>query len=125
MRMPTGIVLGITLLAFVPVEAQERTVPETRLFIAPIVERELAEGPTTYEYLDRLMNLPECSGIAPVGKEGIADFSVWFEFKDTFLGQHYMTLWDASGHWVAGAEAGGSEEIVAVVCSTIAGEFTE
>ena len=124
MRVTTGVALGL-MLAFVPAEAQEPPNAQTWLFIAPIVERELAEGPTTYEYLDRLMNMPECSGIAPVGKEGIADFSVWFEFKDTFLGQHYMTLWDASGHWVAGAEAGGSEEIVAVVCNTIAGELTE
>ena len=125
MRMPTGVVLGIVLLAFVPAEAQEPPAAETRLFVAPIAERELGEGPTTYEYLDRLMNAPECSGIVPVGKEAIADFSVWFEFKDTFLGHHYMTLWDASGHWVAGGEAGGSAEIVATVCSTIAGELTE
>ena len=86
MRMQTGVVVGIMLLAFVPAEAQERSVAEARLFIAPIAERTLDEGPTTYEYLDRLMDAPECSSIAPVGKEGIADFAVWFEFKDTFRG---------------------------------------
>ena len=125
MRIPTGVVLGVTLLAFVPAEAQERAPAETRLFIAPIADRELGAGPTTYEYLDRLLNAPECSGVVPVGKEEIADFSVWFEFKQEFRGGHYMTLWDASGHWVAGDEAGGSAEIVAAVCSTIAGEPTE
>lgn len=125
MRVSTGTALAITLLAFVPSEAQERPAAETRLFIAPITERELADGPTTYEYLDRLMNAPECSGIVPVGKEGIADFSVWFEYKAGFRGGHYMTLWDASGHWVAGGRAGGSDEIVAAVCNTIAAEPTE
>ena len=75
--------------------------------------------------LDRLMDAPECSGIVPVGREGIADFAVWFEFKDTFRGRHYMTLWDASGHWVAGGEAGKSAEIVVAVCHAIAGEPTE
>ena len=84
MHMPTGIVVGFMLLAFVPAEAQERSVAETRLFIAPIADRNLNVGPTLYEYLDRLMDAPECSGIVPVGREAIADFSVWFEFKDTF-----------------------------------------
>ena len=36
-----------------------------------------------------------------------------------------MTLWDASGHRVAGGEAGGSAEIVAAVCDAIAAEPTE
>ena len=124
MRVPTGVVLGVTLLAFVPAEAQE-PVAETRLFVAPIADRELGAGPTTYEYLDRLLNAPDCSGVVPVGKEDIADFSVWFEFKQEFRGGHYMTLWDASGHWVAGGEAGGSAEIVAAVCDAIAAEPTE
>ena len=125
MRMQTGVVVGIMLLAFVPAEAQERSVAEARLFIAPIAERTLDEGPTTYEYLDRLMDAPECSSIAPVGKEGIADFTVWLEFKDTRGGRHYMTLWDAAGHWVAGAEARKSAEIVVALCNTIAAEPTE
>ena len=126
MHMPTGIVVGFMLLAFVPAEAQERSVAETRLFIAPIADRNLNVGPTLYEYLDRLMDAPECSGIVPVGREAIADFSVWFEFKDTFRrGTHYMTLWDASGHWVAGGEAGGSAEIVTTLCNKIAAEPTE
>ena len=125
MRVPTGVVLGVTLLAFVPTEAQERAPAETRLFVAPIADRELGAGPTTYEYLDRLLNAPQCSGVVPVGKEDIADFSVWFEFKQEFRGGHYMTLWDASGHWVAGGEAGGSAEIVAAVCDAIAAEPTE
>ena len=126
MHMPTGIVVGFMLLAFVPAEAQERSVAETRLFIAPIADRNLNVGPTLYEYLDRLMDAPECSGIVPVGREAIADFSVWFEFKDTFRrGTHYMTLWDASGHWVAGGEAGGSAEIVTPLCNKIAAEPTE
>ena len=126
MHMSTGIVVGFMLLAFVPAEAQERSVAETRLFIAPIADRNLNVGPTLYEYLDRLMDAPECSGIVPVGREAIADFSVWFEFKDTFRrGTHYMTLWDASGHWVAGGEAGGSAEIVTTLCNKIAAEPTE
>jgi hypothetical protein len=125
MRILAGVVLGVTLLAFVPAEAQERAPAETRLFVAPIADRELGAGPTTYEYLDRLLNAPECSGVVPVGKEEIADFSVWFEFKQEFRGGHYMTLWDASGHWVAGGEAGGSAEIVAAACNTIAAEPTE
>ena len=126
MHMPTGVVVGFMLLAFVPAEAQERSVAETRLFIAPIADRNLNVGPTLYEYLDRLMDAPECSGIVPVGREAIADFSVWFEFKDTFRrGTHYMTLWDASGHWVAGGEAGGSAEIVTTLCNKIAAEPTE
>ncbi len=122
MRVSTGAALAITLLAFVPSEAQERPAAETRLFVAPIAERELAVGPTTYEYLDRLMKAPECSGIVPVGKEGIADFSVWLEYKRGFGGGHFMTLWDASGHWIAGGRAGGSDEIMAAVCNTIATE---
>ena len=90
MHMPTGIVVGFMLLAFVPAEAQQRSVAETRLFIAPIADRNLNVGPPLYEYLDRLMDAPECSGIVPVGREAIADFSVWFEFKDTFRrGTHY------------------------------------
>ena len=125
MRMLTGVVVGMVLLTLVPAEAQERAPAETRLFVAPIADRELGAGPTTYEYLDRLLNAPECSGVVPVGKEEIADFSVWFEFKQEFRGGHYMTLWDASGHWVAGGEAGGSAEIVAAVCSAIAAEPTE
>ena len=126
MRMPTGIVVGFMLFTFAPAEAQERSAAETRLFIAPIADRNLNVGPTLYEYLDRLMDAPECSGIVPVGREAIADFSVWFEFKDTFRrGTHYMTLWDASGHWVAGGEAGGSAEIVTTLCNKIAAEPTE
>ncbi len=126
MRMPTGVVVGIMLLAFVPAEAQERSVAQTRRFVAPIAERNLDRGPTIYEYLDRLMDAPECSSIVPVSREGIADFAVWLEFKDTFRGgRHYMTLWDASGHGVAAGEARGSAEIVMAVCNTIAGELTE
>ena len=92
MRMLTGVVVGVMLLAFVPAEAQERSVGQTRLFVAPIAERTLDEGPTNYDYFDRLMDAPECSGILPVGKEEIADFTVWFEFKGTIRGTHYMTL---------------------------------
>ena len=124
MRVATGAALGL-MLAFVPAEAQEPPDTQTRLFIAPIADRELTKGPTRYEYIDRLMEAPECYNVVPVGKEEIADFSVWFEFKRNFRGTHYMTLWNASGHWVAGDEAGGSAEIMAVVCNTIAGEFTE
>ncbi len=128
MRVPTGIALGIVLLASVPAEAQGPPAAETRLFVAPVVERDLGIGPTTYEYLDRLMTAAECSGIVPVGKEEIADFTVWLEFKTGRgfgRGRHYMTLWDASGHWVAGGEAVGSAEIVTAMCRTIAGEPTE
>ena len=125
MRVATGIALGL-MLAFVPAEAQEPPDAQTWLFIAPIADRDLDEGPTVYEYIDRLMAAPECSSVVPVGKEGIADFTVWFEFKDTFRGgRHHMTLWDASGHWVAGDYAGKSAEIVATVCNTIARELTE
>ena len=124
MRMLTGIVVGMVLLPLVQAEAQE-PVAETRLFVAPIANSEAGRGPTTYQYLDRLMNAPECSGVVPVGKEEIADFSVWFEYRQEFRGGHYMTLWDASGHWVAGGEAGGSAESVAAVCSAIAAEPTE
>ena len=109
MRMPTGIVVGILLFTHASTEAQEGSATQTRLFIAPVADpgrRKFDSGPTRYEYLDRLMDAPECSGIVPVSKAGIADFSVWFEFKKRFRSTHYMTLWDASGHWVAGGEAG-------------------
>ena len=123
MRVATRVVLGLAMLAmlaFVPAQTQEPSAAETRLFIAPIANPELGDGPRRYEYLERLMDAPECSGIVPVSRAGIADFEVWFEFEFEFGARHYMTLWDASGRWVAGDEAGGSEEIVAAVCDTIA-----
>ena len=126
MRLLTVVVAAIVLLPFGPAEAQEPSVTPTKLFIAAIADRNLDEGPTVYEYIERMMEAPECSTVVPVGKEGIADFTVWFEFKDTFRGgSHHMTLWDASGHWVAGDRAGKSAEIVAVVCNTIAPQPTE
>ncbi len=125
MRVATGVVLGTMLLGSVPAQAQEPSDTRTWLFIAPIADRDLDPGPTRHEYIDRLMEAPECSSVVPVAKEEIADFSVWFEFRRAFRGRHYMTLWDASGHWVAGGEAGGSAEIVAVLCTTIARELTE
>ena len=53
------------------------------------------------------MNAPECSGIG-VGKEEIADFSVWFEFKDTFLGDDPVGRFGPLGR----RRRGGQREIV-------------
>ena len=128
MRMPTAAVAGIVVLALAPVEAQERPDAQTRLFVAPIANLELhrGAGPTRYEYLEHLLDAPECAGIVPVGREDTADFVVWFEFElKGIAGNHYMTLWDASDNRVAGGEARRSAEIMTAVCDAITAELTD
>ena len=128
MRMPTAAVAGIIVLALAPTEAQERPGVQTRLFVAPIANLELhsGAGPTRYEYLERLLDAPECAGVVPVGREDTADFVVWFEFElKGIVGNHYMTLWDASGNRVAGDEARRSAEIMTAVCDAITAELTD
>ena len=120
MRIPTSVAAAIVAFTFAPAEAQEPPAAPTRLFVAPIAKPELNEGPTRYEYLEHLMDAPECAGIVPTSREDTADFVVWFEFEAKFRTRHYMTLWDASGNRVAGGLAGGSDEIVAAVCGEIA-----
>ena len=130
MRMPTAAGAGIVVLALAPAEGQERPGAQTRLFVAPIANLALHEGggPTRYEYLERLLDAPECAGIVPVGREDAADFVVWFEFEEALggiAGNHYMTLWDASGNRVAGGEARRSAEIMTAVCDAITAELTD
>ena len=128
MRMPTAAGAGIIVLALAPAEGQERPDAQTRLFVAPIANLELhrGAGPTRYEYLERLLDAPECAGIVPVGREDTADFVVWFEFELKGIGgNHYMTLWDASGNRVAGDEARRSAEIMTAVCDAITAELTD
>ena len=130
MRMPTAAVAGIVVLALAPAEGQERPGAQTRLFVAPIANLALHEGggPTRYEYLERLLDAPECAGIVPVGREDAADFVVWFEFEEHFGGiasKHYMTLWDASGNRVAGDKARRSAEIMTAVCDAITAELAD
>lgn len=122
MRIPTAAAIVVSALA--PAEAQEPPGAQTRLFVAPVANlaSHQGRGPTRYEYLERLMEAPECAGVVPVGREDTADFVVWFEFEHNFVGRHYMTLWDASGRRVAGGEAGGSAEILPAVCDAIAAD---
>jgi hypothetical protein len=67
-----------------------------RVFIAPIADFALGDaGPTRYEYINWLSQ-QECTGLVPIAREALADFTFWFEFEDA----HYVLVWDAEGHLV-------------------------
>ena len=85
-----------------------------RVFVAPITDNQIGDGPTRHEYVTLFDQRDECAGIVPTAREDRADFTVWFEYEDV---THSMLLWDADGDLV-GERSGvfQGRNIVADVC---------
>ena len=67
------------LLPFGPAEAQEPSVTPTKLFIAPIADRNLGHGPTVYEYIERMMGAPEFR--SEIRHEHLAELRRLYRFR--------------------------------------------
>ena len=112
------LLLSFTVLAWLglPSAAPAAQTPY-RVFVAPLSDNQVSDGPTRHEYVMLFERRDECAGVVPTSREDLADFTVWFEYEDIV---HSMLLWDADGDLVS--ERGGvfqGQNIVKDVCDAI------